>query len=172
MPGCACRASMPAMFRDKWVQPESSPSHTVRSNTVPGRTVLYKKRSISCSSNSCGVLTAEQLLTPSCCDGLFSCLHTGSCREVESSPLSLIYWWRRSAHLHAASLHAVPLSSPNYASMARRTSKSRDCVDDLPCPIMKRSIPDRRVSSKCGLYDAVLVSTQEPKGEDVKEVCA
>jgi hypothetical protein len=176
MPGCACTASMPAMFRDKWVQPESSPSHTIRSNTVPSRTVLCKKRSISCSSISCGVLTAVELLTSSCCDGLFSCLHTGSCGEVESSAVIsnlVVEMVVASATAStAAPLHAVPLSSPNCASMARRTSKSRDYVDDLLCPIMKRSIPERRVCRECRLYAAVLVSAREPKGEGVKEVSA
>jgi hypothetical protein len=158
MPGCATTASMPAMFRDKWFQPESSPSHTIRSNTVPGRTFLCKKRSISCSSISCGVLTAVQLLTSSRCDKLFSYLHTGSCGEVESSAVIsdlVVEMVVASATAStAASLHAVPLSLPSCASMARRTSKSRDCVDDLPYPIMKRSIPERRVRRKCGLYDA------------------
>lgn len=35
---------------------------------------------------------------------------------------------------------------------------------------MKRSIPERHVRRKCGLYDAILVSAGEPKGEVVKEV--
>jgi hypothetical protein len=169
MPGCACTASMPAMFMDKWVQPESSPSHMIQSNTVSGRNVLCKKRSISCSTISCGVLTAVQLLISSCWDGLFSCLHTGSCGEIESSAVIfdlVVEMVVASATAStAASLHAVPLSSPNCASMVRYTSKSRDCVDDLPCPIRKRSIPERCVRRKCKLYDAVLVSAREPKGE-------
>jgi hypothetical protein len=37
---------------------------------------------------------------------------------------------------------------------------------------MKRSIPERRVRRKRRLYDAVLVSAREPKGEGVKEVSA
>jgi hypothetical protein len=72
----------------------------------------------------------------------------------------------------AALLHAVPLSSPNCASMARHTSKSRECVNDLPCPIMERSKSERRARRKCRLYDAVLVSAREPKDEGVKEVSA
>jgi hypothetical protein len=138
--------------------------------------VLCKKRSISYSSIPCDALTAVELLTSPCCDGLFPCLHTGSCGEVESSAaisdLVVEMVVASATASTAASLHAVPLSSPDCASMAQRTSKSRDCVDDLPCPIMKRSIPERRIRRKGRLYDAVLVSARESKGEGVKEVSA